>query len=309
MSPPGRPATQALTCSVIAITPFADDGSLDEAGVRAHLRRMRDAGIGVYVGGGGSGEGFTLSGDETRRLLRVAVDELDGRVRAMGVEPRTAAQMLAFTEDAAAAGVEAVQVYSLDPGHGHRPTMPEVQRYFDEVLDACALPAVLSTHQSVGYRVPVPMMHDLVTRHDCVVGVHCSHADVMYLAALVDAVGDRVPISVGGPLQALTAVGLGAHGFLASEANLAPRLCASLCAAVDQGDLPAAAQAFGVLARLHELLYGNGGIRVTKAVLGRLGLPGGAVRPPQQVPADDVVDAVLTRVRELGIPAIEGWDA
>ena len=296
-----------LTCSVIAITPFTSDGSLDEAGVRSHLQRMRDAGIGVYVGGGGSGEGFTLSDAEMRRLLEIAVDALDGNVRAMGVEPRTAAQMIAFTRDAASAGVEAVQIYSLDPGHGHRPTMPEVQRYFDEVLDACPLPAVISTHQSVGYRVPVAMLHDLVARHPGISGVHCSHADAMYLAAVVDAVGDRVPISVGGPLQALTAAGLGAQGFLSSEANLVPRLCAALCAAVDAGDLAAAASAFGVLARLHELLYGNGGIRVTKAVLGRLGLPGGVVRPPQDAPTAEVVDAVLARVRDLGIPEIEGW--
>jgi 4-hydroxy-tetrahydrodipicolinate synthase len=309
MSASGRPAALGLTCSVIAITPFTGDGALDEAAVRAHVGRMHDAGLGVYVGGGGSGEGFTLTDDEMRRLLHVAADELDGRVRAMGVEPRTAAQMIAFTHDAAAAGVEAVQVYSLDPGHGHRPTMPEVERYFDDVLDACPLPAVLSTHQSVGYRVPVRMLHDLVTRHERVIGVHCSHADVMYLAALVDAVGDRVPISVGGPLQALTAVGLGAHGFLSSEANLAPRLCASLCAAVDAGDLNGAAHAFGVLARLHELLYGHGGIRVTKAVLERLGLPGGMCRPPQQPAASDVVDAVLAGMRDLGLPAVEGWDA
>lgn len=300
-----------LRCSVIAITPFAADGGLDESAVRAHLSRMRDAAIGVYVGGGGSGEGFTLSDAEMRWLLEIAVDALDGEVRAMGVEPRTAEQMIAFTREAAAAGAEACQIYSLDPGHGHRPTMPEVQHYFDEVLDACPLPAVISTHQSVGYRVPVPMLRDLVTRHPGVVGVHCSHADVTYLAALVDSIGEaageRVPISVGGPLQALTAVGLGAHGFLSSEANLAPRLCASLCRAVDAGDLAAAATAFGVLARLHQLLYGNGGIRVTKAVLGRLGLPGGTVRPPQETPADEVVDAVLAGVRDLGIPEIEGW--
>ena len=298
-----------LTCSVIAITPFTDDGALDEAAVRAHLRRMADAGIGVYVGGGGSGEGFTLTDAEMRRLLDVATEELDGRVRAMGVEPRTAAHMIEFTRTAAAAGVEACQIYSLDPGHGHRPTMDEVQRYFDEVLDACEVPAVLSTHQSVGYRIPVPMLRDLVERHSGVIGVNCSHADVMYLAALVDAVGDRVSISVGGPLQALTAVGVGAHGFLSSEANLAPRLCAALCAAADAGDLVAAGERFGVLARVHELLYGNGGIRVTKAVLSRLGLPGGTVRLPQVAPTVEVVDQVLAGVVALGVAEIEGWPA
>jgi len=303
-----RPNAPRLACSVIAITPFTADGALDEAGVRAHLRRMAGAGIGIYVGGGGSGEGFTLSGDEMRRLLAVASDELAGRVRAMGVEPRTAEEMVAFTHAAAAAGVEACQIYSLDPGHGHRPTMAEVERYFDAVLTDCPVPAVVSTHQSVGYRIPVPMLEALVARHPGIIGVNCSHGDVTYLAALADAVGDRVEISVGGPLQALTALGVGAHGYLSSEANLAPRLCASLCAAVAAGDLAAAARAFGTLARLHELLYGNGGIRVTKAVLDRLGLPGGAVRPPQLRPDDDVVDRVLAQVRAWGLDALEGWD-
>lgn len=294
-----------FSCSVVSITPFTADGALDEAALRAHLHRMDAAGIGVYVGGGGSGEGFTLTDDETRRLLDVATEALDGRVRAMGVEPRTAAQMIAFTETAAAAGVEACQVYSLDPGHGHRPTMAEVERYFTEVLDACPLPAVLSTHQSVGYRIPVAMLGDLVARSPQVIGVNCSQPDVAYLTALVDTIGDRVDIRVGGALQAMTALGVGAHGFLSSEANLAPQLCAAFCDAVTRDDLGAATETFGVLARLFDLLYASGGIRVTKAVLDRLGLPGGAVRPPQLTPAPEVVDRVLAQIRAWGIDELE----
>jgi 4-hydroxy-tetrahydrodipicolinate synthase len=116
---PGRAST-----FVIAITPFADAGDFDEEAIRAHLRRMAAAGIGVYVGGGGSGEGYVLSDAEARRLLEISVDELKGQVpvRAMGVEPRTAAQMIEFVETASDVGVDAVQIYSLDQGHGHRPT-------------------------------------------------------------------------------------------------------------------------------------------------------------------------------------------
>ena len=50
-------------CFTISITPFAADGTIDEAALRRHLRKLGDAGIGVYVGGGGSGEGYTLSQD------------------------------------------------------------------------------------------------------------------------------------------------------------------------------------------------------------------------------------------------------
>ncbi len=82
----------------ISITPFTASGAIDETAFRRHLRKLSDAGVGVYVGGGGSGEGYTLSDEETERLLTIAAEEIGGRspIRAMGVEPRTARQMIAF---------------------------------------------------------------------------------------------------------------------------------------------------------------------------------------------------------------------
>src|SRR5947207_1394834 len=101
---------------VISITPFDDGGELDEDGLRGHLRRLRDSTIGVYLGGSGSGEGYTLTPAEMRRVLEIGVEELGGRapVRAMGVEPRTARDMIALGQLAADVGVDAMQVYSLD---------------------------------------------------------------------------------------------------------------------------------------------------------------------------------------------------
>ena len=82
----------------VSVTPFTEDGAFDEAATRGHLRRMAAAGIGVYLGGGGSGEGYVLSADEARRLLQIGVEELKGKVpvRAMGVEPRTSGEMIEF---------------------------------------------------------------------------------------------------------------------------------------------------------------------------------------------------------------------
>ena len=117
----------------------------------------------------------------------------------MGVEPRTAAQMIEFIEMAAEVGLDAVQIYSLDQGHGHRPTQNEIHRYFDDVLSATTMPAVLSTHQSVGYQVPVPMLTEFADRFDHLIGINCSHQDLGYLTAMIDAVGDRLEIPVGGP--------------------------------------------------------------------------------------------------------------
>ncbi|MFC3712881.1 dihydrodipicolinate synthase family protein [Sphingoaurantiacus capsulatus] len=293
----------------ISITPFTEDGQIDEGRFRRHLRKLGDAGMGVYVGGGGSGEGYTLSAEETRRVLDIAVDELKGRapIRAMGIEPRTAEQMVAFLETAKAAGVDAAQIYSLDVGHGHSPTPRELDRYFSEVTRAVDMPMIMSTHQSVGYVIPTNVIADLFKDNDRLVGLNISHQDPNYLRTLIDALADRIDICTGGPHQALLCFALGGHGYLSSEGNLAPKLCLSVVDAWKRGDAAALLEMHGKLMRLFMALYGNGGIRVTKAVLERLGLAGGYPRLPRVVAEDDATVRAMGVVDGIGLAEIEGW--
>jgi len=296
-------------CFTISITPFAADGAIDEAALRRHLAKLGDAGIGVYVGGGGSGEGYTLSQEETGRLLTIAVEELKGRapIRAMGVEPRTASQMIEFLEQAKNAGVDAAQVYSLDVGHGHAPTPRELDAYFSEVLSNTDIPSVLSTHQSVGYVIPAQVIIELFDRHTQLIGLNVSHQDPNYLRTLADALGDRIDICVGGPHQAPMALAFGAQGFLSSEGNIAPKLCMGVIEAARAGDNAAFLERWGKLMRLFMALYGNGGIRVTKALLEHFGLAGGYPRSPRLPAEADSLAKALAVVEAIGLAEIEGW--
>lgn len=306
MHPSGALDPERASTFVISITPFAADGSFDEPGVRRHLRRMADAGIGVYLGGGGSGEGFVLTRDEARRLLEIGVEELRGKVpvRSMGTEPRTADEMVEYVRLAKAAGVDATQIYSLDAGHGHRTNRVEIQTYFDDVLSSIDVPAVISTHQSVGFKVPVEMLAGFVDRYEHVIGINCTHQDLGYLADIIDAVGERVDVHVGGSQQALAAWSLGATGYLSSEANFSPELCMGVVEAYRKGDVAALSDSFGRLLRLCAALYGAGGIRATKGVLDRLGLAGGVPRKPQMPISAPVIDELLELTRELGVTPV-----
>jgi 4-hydroxy-tetrahydrodipicolinate synthase len=285
---------------VISITPFTQSGAIDEELARGHFRRLAAAGIGVYVGGGGSGEGYSLSMEDNARLFGIAVEVLKGQapIRAMGVEPRTAAQMIDFLAVAAAAGMEAAQVYALDVGHAHVPTNAELEAYFAEVIDAAPLPVVLSTHQSVGYRIAPELIVGLA-RSPKVIGVNCTHPDLGYLATIIDGVSPTKDVHVGGPMQALTALAMGAQGYLSSEGNLTPRLCVSLIDRYKNGDMAGMMAAYDSIVRLSAGLYGNGGIRVTKAVLNQLGLPGGYPRKPRLPVTDERLTRALAVVETL----------
>ncbi|HEV7678698.1 MAG TPA: dihydrodipicolinate synthase family protein [Candidatus Dormibacteraeota bacterium] len=297
---------------VISITPFDEAERLDEAAMRGHLRRMGDAGIGVYVVGGGSGEAYTLSRDEQETILGIAAEELRGRspVRAMGVEPRTAQQMVDFSRMVEAAGLDAMQVYSLDQGHGHRPSAEEIEQYFVDILDNVRIPVVLSTHMSVGYFLQPSLLERLVARYENIIGVNVTNMDITYLVDLVDRLPERIGLHVGGPMQAITAMALGASGYLSSEGNVAPRLCQSVVDHVQAGDHAAAHRAYGTLMRLFTLNARNGGTRATKAELSAFGQPGGFSRRPRLPVRDPELSAMLVRELEaLGIPEIEGFAA
>src|SRR5689334_23215034 len=114
---------------VMSITPFDTQGALDEAAYRTHLRRLRVAGVGVYVGGSASGEGFSLSREERDRVLAIAVEELRGAVsvRAMGCEVRTLADTLEYLDAVAAHDLDAVHIFAPEMGHASKPTHAELE--------------------------------------------------------------------------------------------------------------------------------------------------------------------------------------
>jgi 4-hydroxy-tetrahydrodipicolinate synthase len=300
-------AGRARSTFVISLTPFTEQGDLDEHGLRAHLRRLGDAGIGVYLAGSGSGEGYTLSRDERRRIFAAGVDELSGRVpvRAMGVEPRTAAEVVELAEDAVAAGLEATQIYSLDLGHGYVPTPDEMATYLRTVLEHAPGDLVVSTHQSVGYHYPPALVADLVGDHDRIVGVNVTSHDLGYVADVIAAVDGRVDVHVGGPMHALSALALGAQGYLSSEGNLAPRLCVSLIDAYARGDHDEAARVYAVIMRLFGATQRLGGIVGAKAALQSLGAAGGWPRPPRLPVSADRAQPLVELITTLGLDQSE----
>lgn len=297
-----------LSTYAISITPFDEAQALDEAAFRGHLRRLAASGIGVYVCGGGSGEAFTLTSAEQRRVLEIAAEELRGKVemRAMGREPRTPAEMLEFAAMAKDAGFETIQVYSLDQGHGNQPSPRALEAYFREVCEKIDLKVVLSTHLSVGYFASQDLLSTLIRDYPHIVGVNLSTPDITQLVRLVDSVGDRVEVHVGGPMQAIDALILGANGFLSSEANLVPGLCQSIVDHYRERRFEQAHTAFAQVLRLFTAQRALGGVTCTKTALNLLGLPGGYPRKPRLPATEQETQRIGQMLAELDIARLEG---
>jgi 4-hydroxy-tetrahydrodipicolinate synthase len=297
-----------LSAIASSITPFDDRGRIDEVAFRKHLQRLAAAGLSVYVGGPGTGETFAMSPEERERLVAIAVDELKGKVsvRTMSFEPRVPQEIVEFLRRAEPHKPDAVVVFSLDLGHGAKPTRAQIERYYSIVLDSTALPIVLSSHESVGYFPPVDLLEEIAHRFPHVVGLSYGGVDITYLAALIERLGDRLEIHCAGPTNGLAVLGMGGNGFMGFEGSVCPELPASVIAAYRTGDMAAVAARFRKLMALHALIqrFGGGMVTGVKPLLNAFGLPGGSLRLPRLPLGEAEVREFMREVQKLDLPGM-----
>src|SRR5260370_7048546 len=276
--------SRSVSTYCCTVTCFDDDGQIDEAAMRAHFGRIADAGVGLYVGSPSPGEGATLTPPELAHLLALAVEAAAGRVpvRAMGVEPRHTGEMKAFVAVAAAAKVDAVQIYSLDIGHAVKPAAEELETYFRDVLDSCPLPAVLSSHAFVGYVVPPDMIERLSGAYKNLIGVNISTPDTLYLSEAISRLCPRLEIHVGGPMHTVTALALGGNGYLSTESNISPRLCQGVIDHFPPRRIEQAFESYGAVMALMRAVntMTTASVRRVKAAMRIVGMAGTGVRTP-----------------------------
>jgi 4-hydroxy-tetrahydrodipicolinate synthase len=294
----------ALSTFCCTVTLFDEQLRWDEAASRAHFTRVADAGVGLYVGGSSPGEGYSMSAAEIERLLHVAVETAGGRVpvRAMGVEPRTAEEMCIFLKMAATTGVDACQIYSLDVGHGWKPGPRELERYFRAALESVSIPCIISSHSFMGYNVPVEMLERLAKDYDHLIGVNLTTPDILHLTEAVARLRPRLEIHVGGPMHAITALAMGANGYLSSEAAIAPKLCQDVISHFAARRLAEAHKAYhGVMALMLAVSTMPGAsVRRVKAAMRLLGLGGTYPRGPYMPIEEAELTALAKELKAVG---------
>jgi 4-hydroxy-tetrahydrodipicolinate synthase len=298
------PERPTMFCMVV--TPMDEQGRIDEQGFRAHLRRMIDARVGVYLASGGSGQGHALEPDELKRVYEIGVSECKGNIPVYCNPPeaRTAREMIWKCRLAVEAGVEVVQLYQIDSGHGRHPTLPEQERYFRDCLEAINHPIVLSIHQASGFLAPVTLTAKLCNEYPQIKGVNLHGPGLPYFVQLQDSVGPDVKL-YGGSNNLLSMLPIGGWGCQAAEPNLVPNLCRSIIDHFLEGRIHEMGEAYKNMLRIWSALAPAQAESqdATKAVLRGMGLPGGYPRPPRAL----VAEGTLQKVRG-SLEALRMWD-
>jgi 4-hydroxy-tetrahydrodipicolinate synthase len=285
--------------------PFTKEGALDEHALRLHFRRLAAAGIGVYCANEGTGESLGLAWDEIKQVLRIANQELKGKVhvRGMGRMVRKAAEMVDFVKEVEAAGLDGVHIYALDLGHGSLPTEREQEGYLTDVLSECRIPTMVSIHNAAGYLYPIALIKRLADRFphftDLILVTNTAYMNEVFVA-----VGDRLNIHVAAG-DLLSSLALGGTGYAAPEGNLIPNTCMRFASLYQAQRYEEAFAVYRTIVRIGVHMRRFGSIGARKAALTLLGYPMGYPRKPRMPFPEEQLQELKALLEELRIQDLE----
>jgi 4-hydroxy-tetrahydrodipicolinate synthase len=259
------------------VTPFKD-GALDEAAFRALVSWQIDEGTNGLVPVGTTGESPTLSHDEHMRVVEWCIDEARGRVPVIaGAGSNSTREAVELAKHAEKAGADAVLVVT---PYYNKPTQEGMYQHFKAVNDAIGIPILI---YNIPPRSVVDMSVDTMTRLfelKNIAGVKDATANLARVSQQRHAMGpDFIQLS-GEDMTALAYMAAGGHGCISVVANVAPKPCAELMAAVLKGDYAAALKIQDRLVPLHDAIFMEPGLAGAKHGLGLLGRLQEEVRLP-----------------------------
>lgn len=302
-------AVANLTGYVTALpTPFKG-GRIDQTAFTALCDWQLGHGISGLVVNGTTGEAPTLSLQEQRRLIQLALD-VAGQVPVIaGAGSSSTAHTIELAHQAEALGAAALLIVT---PYYNKPSQEGLFQHFRAVHEATGLPILL---------------YDVPSRTGCTLAVEtvCRLAELPRILGLKDATGDLARpgelrrrlgpsfrLFSGDDATAFDFMRLGGDGCISVASNIVPTLCCGLHGAVSRGSIAEARVRARALAPLIASLFLEGNPVPVKYALSLMGRMGEEVRLPLCPPGLETRATIAARLDEFGllssgIPTAHWW--
>ena len=279
------------------VTPFRADDTVDDTAFRDLVEWQIAEGSSALVVCGTTSEAATLTAAEHFELVRVCVEQVNGRVPVIaGAGSNDTRVATGNVQAAKEAGADAALVVA---PYYNRPNQEGIYRHFAVLAQAAELPLIL-------YNVPARTVTDvepatvarIVTEFPTkVVAIKDSSGVLARVCEHRALLGADFNQLTGNDETALAFNAMGGAGCISVTANVAPRLCVRLQAACRAGDYAEALALQDRLYPLHAALFSDASPGPVKYALSRVrrGFPAG-LRLPMVKPSEPsrvAVDAAL----------------
>ncbi len=278
------------------VTPFTADDQIDEPAFRRLIDFQIDGGMEALVVLGTTGENPTVTHDERRRLVEIAVEHTAGRVPVIvGTGTNNTAQSVEFSTEAVAAGADALLVVG---PYYNKPTPNGLVRHVSMIADAADAPILLyNVPGRTGSNITAETTLRIADAVPSVFGVKEASGNMAQITDLLAHRPDGFGVYSGDDDLTLPMLALGADGLVSVIANAVPGAVSEMVRLGLAGDFEAArALHFRLLDAMRASFFESNPGPV-KAVLAEMGMMDAAVRPPLDAVTDETRQRVLAAYR------------
>ena len=210
------------------VTPFKE-GRLDEQGLRENIWFQIEEGIDSLLILGTTGEGATLTSEERKKIIQIAVEEkkVPLLVNAGDLSTARAIEKAKEAESLGADGLLMIAPYY------NRPSQEGLALHFEAIAKETALPIILYNHpKRTGVELSLDVLKRL-SKQKNIIGIKDASGSIPYAAAILDAIPEFL-LFAGDDLMSLPLLSIGAKGLISILSNLMPHKMGEMIRNCDQ---------------------------------------------------------------------------
>jgi 4-hydroxy-tetrahydrodipicolinate synthase len=264
---------------VVCVTPFTENGSMDDEAARVLIDTLIVDGAEGIVVAGSTGEWFAMSEDEKIQLFQIAAQHNRGRVKLIaGVSSMDTASAVRMTSAAKENGFDGALL--LPPPY-ILPTERELLGFFRSV-DEVGLPLMLYNNPSrTGINLDAKLLRKTLVL-DNIVALKESSKDIHQISQTLREHGQEIAIFCGMETYLVPSVQRGAVGVVAMTPNIIGSQAIALFKAATASDWNGCIRLQRIIDVIYDCMYGwsYNPYVVIKEAMRLVGRPGGWPRPP-----------------------------
>jgi 4-hydroxy-tetrahydrodipicolinate synthase len=284
----------------LLITPFRSDYSIDEAALRLLVQRQVASQIDGIAPLGVTGENSLLTNAEVRSVLKIVVEEVDGK------KPVMPDICLAGTRES----IDRAKMYA-DTGASYAvayspflilPTASALIKYFEQLADASPIPIILHNSKNRTGVELTPEMTAQLAKHPNIVGTKDGNKLIDHLASIVYLTrNDDFLVFTGKDTTAYPLVAFGGAGSFSVVGNIIPDIMARMIHFTLEGNHEKARELHLDYYPLFEACRFETNPMGAKKALELMGLIDGSLRPPMTRLNESNTAIMSTILRERGL--------
>lgn len=260
-------------CGTALVTPFREDGTIDESALKALVDWQIASGVDFIVACGSTGEAATLDESEWLRAVRLVVEAAAGRVPVWGGCSHNATRELVRKARLLVEQVPGLAAVLSSNPYYNKPSQEGQCQHFLALAQAVApLPVcVYNVPGRTGVNLAPATVARLVEAAPNIQAVKEASGKLEQIAALAHSLPASVKVFSGDDGLALAAIGVGASGLISVASNEIPAEAARMVRAALNNDWTLARALDKQYAELFEANFWESNPAPVKSVLAMMG--------------------------------------